>query len=130
MRELISLSQEEFIYPINRRRLLRVDHPDVLLLASVVFVTKLFHPLHNTTSFSVGPESTTGLRMDWEKWQAIYSEPVEDGFDRRDIDKLGSNDAWNMTGRQIDEYLAWYQQTRLRDKEGRRPSRLSPNSWI
>jgi len=83
-----------------------------------VFVTKLLHPFDDTPRFSSTPESITTVRINWEAWKTIYTDPVEEGLERRQIDKLAADDAWQLNKRQIDDYLTWYQRAGLKENDG------------
>lgn len=112
-----------------------LEHPDVFLLASIIFVTKMLFPfqVYEQDNGAAAAESDSGgddrsatpaaLHMSWNKWQAIYrdvqesAEPVQE-LPRREMGKLRAADAWRMTGDQLDDYLDWYQDVRLKEKDG------------
>ncbi|OAA54808.1 RNA polymerase 1 specific transcription initiation factor [Niveomyces insectorum RCEF 264] len=95
--ELTKLSNVTFCYPLDDPRIFYLDHPDIFLLSTVVFVTKLLYPFHlpdggHTTaepsrSTDDADEAGEGVhgdesrkpalmpppfRMDWAKWSAIF----------------------------------------------------------
>ena len=67
------------------------------------------------------------LVMDWKKWQAVFAEAdkkfpsfasTHPPLSRKDMGRLQETDAAWLSTRQIDDYMDWYQEHRLTEKEG------------
>ncbi|CAK7266362.1 hypothetical protein SEPCBS119000_001986 [Sporothrix epigloea] len=124
---------------MHRTKLLWIDYPDVLLLASIVMVTKLLLPFdagdeskgddakimdgQNTKTRHATSPSSQAICMDWDKWRAVYNElhaaqTASRRLTRQEMANLRPQDVWSLTADQIDDYMDWQQQFRLSDKEG------------
>ncbi len=121
MKELIADHQHEFAYAADRRQLFWVDHPDVRLLANIIFVTKLLHPLDDIPRFATNSMNVTPFRIDWSEWRAAFAEPAKDDAEPRNLASLRPEDVWLMTEKQMDEYLDWYQRTKIKKSDGPSP---------
>lgn len=95
-----------------------VDHPDIYLVACVVLVTKLLCPFDNDTEIAGGEPDAIVLRMDWEKWLSCHTADKPTIVERHEMDKLDSRETWLMSEGRIDEFLDWYQETRLDERPG------------
>lgn len=104
----------DFVFNMERRRFKLLDHPDIMLISCVVFSTKLLYPFDETERRPVHSRDPTCLQLDWCKWQALMREEPNSGLDRRDINNLKPDDAWTMSDTKIDDYLEWYQETRIK----------------
>lgn len=117
--ELILHSEDELRYDGAKNYMHWLDDPEARLVTILVFATKLLHPMDNLPRFAKGPGDHTLFRIDWEKWRELHSKPREvgEGLERRDLYKIRPEDVGEMTERQLDDYLAWYQQSEIK-KEG------------
>lgn len=116
------LVELEFCFNMQKKRFKLLDHPDILLVACVVFSTKLLYPFDGEERVPVSYRDPSSLQMDWGKWRELMREVAFEGLERRDINNLKAEDAWLLTDRKIDDYLDWYEETQI--KQGRETQEL------
>lgn len=112
----------EFSFNMQKKRFKLLDHPDILLVACVVFSTKLLYPFDGEERAPVSYRDPSSLQIDWTKWKEIMRDAAFEGLERRDINKLEAEDAWTLSDRKIDDYLDWYEETHI--KNGRETQEL------
>lgn len=103
----------EFSFNMQKKRFKLLDHPDILLVACVVFSTKLLFPFDGEERVPVSYRDPSSLQVDWASWRALMRDVTFDGLERRDINKLEAEDAWTLSDRKIDDYLDWYEETQI-----------------
>lgn len=113
VRAMTRLLQLAFTFHMNKKRFKILDHPDVLLVACIVVSTKLIHPFDGQERVPVSYRDPSSLQIDWNKWKELMRDPDSEGMERRDMHKVQPEDAWLMTDRKIDDYLAWFEQTQI-----------------
>ncbi|KLU81425.1 hypothetical protein MAPG_00514 [Magnaporthiopsis poae ATCC 64411] len=115
---MIEFLNVDFTFPLEQRRVKLLDHPDVFLVACTVLATKLLCPFDGGERFaeSAAPPLTG---IDWDAWRQNFVESEAKTLSRRDLEKLGSEEAWTLDGTKTDEYLDWYQQAKV---DERRPN--------
>lgn len=104
----------DFSFNMKRKRFKLLDHPDILLISCVVFTTKLLYPFDDEKRLPVSYRDPSSLQVNWSKWEDLMRDVVSEGLERRDINKLQSEDAWSMSDRKIDDYLDWYEETQIK----------------
>ncbi|KAL1883787.1 hypothetical protein VTK73DRAFT_8323 [Phialemonium thermophilum] len=125
IKECVSLLQLSYAIPTGGQKPL--DNPDTLLIATVVVVTKLFHPLDGPENEPATESSPSGLKIDWQQWQRIFADTERLNTSRRDFDSVTPKEVGTMTGEEMDAYLEWFQQTRIMPQEDTRTiERLFP----
>ncbi|KIW83155.1 hypothetical protein Z517_02399 [Fonsecaea pedrosoi CBS 271.37] len=97
-----------------------ITYPESQLISLVIVATKLLFPFDSDTvkRYPQDPNDPATLRVDWSAWleaKATFDKPNETGDDGNFL-KPGSeihvtdNDILDMTDRQLDQYMDWYQQ--------------------
>ena len=95
-----------------------LNNPETLLVASIVLAVKLLYPFDGRQAPPTSDDDLPFLQVDWGEWQKIHSEHRPQSPPSRAFDLLTSEDVMSMTGEEMDEYLEWFEQTRLPPKEG------------
>lgn len=98
---------------MTKKRFKILDHPDVLLIACIVFSTKLIYPLDGEDRVPVSYRDPSSLRIDWDKWRELMRDPDSGCLERRHMHKVQPEDAWSMSNLKIDDYLDWFEQTQI-----------------
>lgn len=104
----------DFSFNLKRNVFRLLDHPDILLIACVVFSTKLIYPFDEEERPPISYRDPSSLQIDWKRWGELMRRNVFKGLERRDIDKLQPEDVWSMSDRKIDDYLDWYEETQIK----------------
>lgn len=108
------LLHAEFAFNMKRKRFKLLDHPDILLIACVVFSTKLLYPFDGEERPPLSYRDPSSIRVDWDRWRELMRNDSSEGLERREINKLQPDDAWAMSDRKIDDYLDWYEETQIK----------------
>ncbi|PSS02114.1 hypothetical protein BD289DRAFT_422602 [Coniella lustricola] len=106
----------DFTLGINKQRYKLLDHPDILLVASVVFATKLLYPFDEKSRRPFNYRDPSSLQVNWSKWRELMRDLDGNTLERRDINKLEVEDVWTLSDEKIDDYLNWYEETRIKPK--------------
>jgi RNA polymerase I-specific transcription initiation factor RRN7 len=112
-----------------------LDNPDVLLVASLVLAAKYLYPLDSVRRIPSPDEELLVSPLDWTKWQEVFTEEKQHTVENKPLDRLnfermGPEQVWSMTEHEMDEYLAFYQETRVENKQGKsRAHGVSLLSW-
>ncbi|KAF3767697.1 hypothetical protein M406DRAFT_254939 [Cryphonectria parasitica EP155] len=114
VRAMIRLLSLIFTFNMKKKRFRLLDHPDVLLIASVVFSTKLIYPFDGKERPPLSYRDPSSLQMDWDRWRELMRDSEAEGLERRDINKLQPEDVWSMSDKKIDDYLDWYEETQIK----------------
>lgn len=112
----------DFCFSMQKKRFKLLDHPDILLVACVVFATKLLYPFDGEQRVPVSYRDPSSLQIDWRRWKELMRDVAFEGLERRDMTNLKAEDAWTLTDRKIDDYLDWYEETQI--KQGRETQEL------
>ncbi|EXJ90819.1 hypothetical protein A1O1_03924 [Capronia coronata CBS 617.96] len=111
-------------YRTTRRQ--PTTYPEAQLISLIVVATKLLFPFDAQTvkRYPKDPNDPTTLRMDWAVWLK-----AKQGFDKATTESINAasggvdrlkpgseihtkdSDILNMTDRQLDQYMDWYQRT-------------------
>lgn len=114
VRAMIRLLHAEFTFNMKKKRFKLLDHPDILLISSVVFATKLLYPFDGEDRPPVSYRDPSSIQIDWNRWRELMRDESFEGLERRDINKLQPDDAWTISDRKIDDYLDWYEETQIK----------------
>lgn len=104
----------EHTFNMDRKRFKLLDHPDILLVSCIVFTTKLLYPFDGEERPPVSHRDPSSLQIDWIKWRELMRDAGSEGLTRREINQLQPEDAWTMSDKKIDDYLAWYEETQIK----------------
>lgn len=104
----------DFAFNMKKKRFKLLDHPDILLISCVVIATKLLYPFDGVERPPVSYRDPSSIQIDWNRWRDLMRDESSEGLERRDIQKLKSDDAWTISDRKIDDYLDWYEETQIK----------------
>lgn len=102
------------------------QHPEIALLCAVVITTKLFFPLDEHRRFPTTTTEPAGMTLDWPTWFQQYSASQRSSEPRSAEQQNSSNaahlattehDVFNMSTREMDDYLDWFARTGWLDEE-------------
>jgi RNA polymerase I-specific transcription initiation factor RRN7 len=106
----------DFTFPTDIQTRLGVRHlPEAQLIACLVVSVKLFYPFDDTQRFPQTSSEPAAVAMDWDHWyrQVSTANPrTRSGirlYTPEELMNLQEKDAFSMSGEQLDQYLAWYQ---------------------
>lgn len=119
---MMRLLDLEFSFNVQKKRFKLLNHPDVLLIACLVFSTKLLYPFDGIERPPLSYRDPSSIHMDWGRWRDLMRDVAAEGLQRREINDLRAEDIWTMSDRKIDDYLDWYEETQI--KEGRETQEL------
>lgn len=96
-----------------KKRWQLLDDPDIFFAACVVVATKYVYPLDDIERFSESGADPSCCRMNWAAWREAFAKTS-----RRSVRGLGPAElcktkAWSINEQEMDEYLEWYQTTKL-----------------
>lgn len=86
-------------------------------MSLIVIAVKLSQPFDNIARF---PESTSDpslLRLDWQKWVDITKDDEREGLARGTEVQIKDVDVLTMEGKDMDDYLDWFQRTWIDDRD-------------
>jgi RNA polymerase I-specific transcription initiation factor RRN7 len=109
-----------FTFPaaaMGRKRSLA--HPETLLAGLVVVATKLSQPFDHVAQGSSDASDPTNLSVDWDIWKDIMTEEKVDGLKKGKEVHVTDQEVLNMSGKELDDYLDWYQKTWVDESEAR-----------
>jgi RNA polymerase I-specific transcription initiation factor RRN7 len=117
VRRLASLLKIDFSFPtLQKRSHGIIAYPEVQLMSLIVIATKLSQPFDNITRDRESELDPTSVKIDWEKWRQIMTEPLSDGLRRGEEIKVTDLDVFGMNDKKLDDYLDWYQRTWIGDQ--------------
>ena len=117
----------DFRYPLKCKRSSRLlQTPETQLMSLIVIATNLCHPFDDVVRFPENESDPTTVKIDWEKWRQGMIEKPMDKLRRGEEIKVTDADVYNMSGKEMDDYLDWYQRTWVddRDQKSMNPRRL------
>jgi hypothetical protein len=85
-------------------------------MSLIVIATKLSHPFDDIERAPQSEVDPTTVKVDWEKWRETMTETPTKGLKRGEEIKITDGDVMKMSGKQMDDYLDWYQQTWIDDR--------------
>jgi len=116
VRRLNKIVHYDFTYAsTTSKRRSATSYPEVQLMALVVVATKLLYPFNeDNTERNVGSLNELGAtKLDWKAWiesKTKYRQD-HDGFQHKREVEVKDTDIFEMTDKQLDDYMKWYQQT-------------------
>lgn len=125
-KNIVSLLRLDFSFPTRANTPL--NNPDTLLIASIVVATKLLYPFDGIPRFASDPNDPSNMRLNWDKWAEIFQAQQNNRKNsRQNFEKMSSADVHNMTEEAMDNYLDWYQETKIMPRDDTRDlERLFP----
>lgn len=123
---LNTITDYRFCYPdpatMRSMRRQPTTYPEAQVISLIVVATKLLFPFDSNAvkRYPKDPNGPTNLRMDWSAWlnakrnhDSTHPEGTSDrdGLDPGTEINVTDSDILNMTDRQLDQYMDWYQRT-------------------
>ncbi|KAI9880099.1 MAG: Pol I core factor CF [Pleopsidium flavum] len=120
---LTLLCSYDFLFPTSGTRYRVSSLPEPQLMSLLIIAVKLYYPFDAITRCPRTSTEPAALSIDWKAWAAIQDNDIARNHVGRALEKgkemeIGEHDVFNMTERQMDEYLDWYGKTWL-DEEAR-----------
>lgn len=107
----------DFSFPILRKKALEVSgYPEVQLMSLITIATKLSHPFDDVERVPQSETDPTTVKVDWAMWREIMAEAPTKGLKKGDEIKTTDEDVMKMSGKEMDDYLDWYQRTWIDDR--------------
>lgn len=117
VRGLASLLAFDFNFPPPAFRQHISSLPEIRLVSLLVIAVKLYHPFDSFPRYTKKLTESGILTVDWNIWVEAQKEhddshSTTDGrLGRGNEIAVTEEDVFNMSGRQLDEYLDWYEKT-------------------
>ncbi|KAH7383738.1 RNA polymerase I-specific transcription initiation factor-like protein rrn7 [Cadophora sp. MPI-SDFR-AT-0126] len=117
IRRLESLLQMDFAYPTAKTARKGTGHPEVQLVSLIAIATKLAYPFDkvNRTPDSYFDPST--VKLDWSQWLKTTAQEKLRGLARGEAIQVTDTDVWDLNTKKMDDYLDWYQNTWIDDRD-------------
>lgn len=85
-------------------------------MSLIVIATKLSHPFDDIERVPQSEADPTTVKVDWTKWRETMAESPTKELKRGEEIKITDADVMKMSGKQMDDYLDWYQRTWIDDR--------------
>ncbi|OWP04605.1 60S ribosomal protein L [Marssonina coronariae] len=107
----------DFSYPVQKRKIHRVNaYPEIQLVSLIVIATKLAHPFDDILRVPESYSDPTAVKIDWGKWMKATTSESPEGFVKGEEIRAQDSDVWNMNADKLDDYMDWYQNTWIDDR--------------
>ena len=129
VRRLAALLGVDFKYPLNYKKSHNLlQTPEIQLICLIVVATKLSHPFDEVVRSPENESDPTIVKIDWEKWRQLMVEKPVEGLKRGEEIKVTDGAVLDMSEKEMDDYLDWYQRNWIddRDQKSRYSYRLRP----
>ncbi|PVH85974.1 hypothetical protein DL98DRAFT_650478 [Cadophora sp. DSE1049] len=118
IRRLGLLLQMDFAYPTVRKAGRQgVAHPEIQVMGLIVIATKLAHPFDNVHRTPESYSDPSTVKIDWSQWVKTTSQELPRGLARGEAIKVTDADVCNLNAKKLDDYLDWYQNTWIDDRD-------------
>lgn len=107
-----------FSFPLEKKKLRLLDHPDVALVACIMLATQILYPFDGEERYPFTDATPSAVKVDWEYWRRAFAEGPADKLARHEVDSITAEEAWVISEQKVDDYLEWYQHIRAKDREG------------
>ena len=106
----------EFAFPLPGHRQQTSSLPEIQLMCLLIIAVKLYHPFDGLPRHARSLADPAALTIDWAAWVDIQSShgvhiSDESHLKRGSEIKVNEKDVMNMTGKEMDEYMDWYERT-------------------
>ena len=85
-------------------------------MSLIVIATKLSQPFDEVERIPQSETDPTTVKVDWNRWREIMADAPSRGLKRGEEIKVTDADVMKMSGKQMDDYLNWYQRTWIDDR--------------
>jgi RNA polymerase I-specific transcription initiation factor RRN7 len=110
-----------FTYRADSSRSRITDLPEVQLMCLLIMSVKLSQPFENFEAYPRLSYEAAALRIDWDKWLAIFKKPdslaLNGGLQRGDEKNVTEQDVFELSSKDLDTYLDWYERTWVEERE-------------
>ncbi|KAH9204453.1 hypothetical protein DL95DRAFT_471482 [Leptodontidium sp. 2 PMI_412] len=118
IRRLETLLEVDFSHHSHRKRTAEpTPHPEIRLMGLIVIATKLAHPFDDVDRIPESYSDPSAVKMNWPQWAKSTSRNPPRGLARGEAIKVIDTDVWNMNAQKLDDYLDWYQNTWIDDRD-------------
>ena len=114
-RKLGRILEMNYSFPITFRRHMVTANPETQIICLIIIATKLCQPFDDIARVPESITDPSGLKLDWEAWIHIMTEKPPTGLRRGQEINMTDSDVFKMKGKELDDYLDWYQRTWIDD---------------
>lgn len=86
-------------------------------MSLLVIATKLAHPFDDVVRIPESYSDPSAAKIDWSHWIKTTFRKPSKGLARGEAIKVVDTDVWNMNAKKLDDYLDWYQNTWVDDRD-------------
>ena len=91
--------------------------PEIQLVSLIVIATKLAHPFDNVNRTPDSYSDPSATKIDWSQWVKMTAQEPPSGLARGKAITITDADVWNLDAKKLDDYLDWYQNTWIDDRD-------------
>lgn len=91
--------------------------PEIQLVSLIVIATKLAHPFDNVNRTPDSFSDPSATKIDWSQWVKTTAQEPPRELTRGPAIKITDADVWNLDAEKLDDYLDWYQNTWIDDRD-------------
>lgn len=116
VRTMASLLAFDFTFPPPASRQHISSLPEIRLVSLLVIAVKLYHPFDSLPRYTKGLTESGVLTVDWDVWIRAQKEYDSHSTTKGSLGRgkemaVTEDDVFTMSGKQLDEYLDWYEKT-------------------
>ncbi|KAK0128977.1 hypothetical protein ONS95_000920 [Cadophora gregata] len=120
IRRLETLLQVDFTYPTVHNTARRgTAHPEIQLMSLIVIATKLAHPFDNVDRTPESYSDPSVVKIDWSQWTKATAQESLRCVEKGEVFKVTDANVWNMSARKLDDYLDWYENTWIDNRDAK-----------
>ncbi|KAH7314046.1 RNA polymerase I-specific transcription initiation factor-like protein rrn7 [Rhexocercosporidium sp. MPI-PUGE-AT-0058] len=128
IRRLETLLELDLSYhALGKRTYDTTSHPEIQLMSLVVIATKLAYPFDDIDRIPGSFSDPSAVKVNWSQWIKSTSREPPKGLARGEAIEVTDADVWDMNAKKLDDYLDWYQNTWIDDRD---PKSRSANSLL
>jgi RNA polymerase I-specific transcription initiation factor RRN7 len=120
VQQLARMARSDFSYMIAKggRRQQASAFPELELISLLVVAVKLLNPFDGVSRRPRSIKEPTAQEMDWPSWQQRWElahRPQDNALARGSEIDVRDTDVFDMSQKQLDSYMDWYQKTWVRE---------------
>lgn len=133
--KIAALLSVDFFFPTLAAKQRVTGLPEIALMSVLIIAVKLLYPFSKDLGSVRSMEDPAVLAVDWEAWVASHQSQVP-GAEGETLGGRGSeievteDDIMAMTGKQMDEYLDWYERTWVDEDRAQSKLRGPPDELL
>jgi RNA polymerase I-specific transcription initiation factor RRN7 len=116
-RKLGRILELDYSFPNTLGRHMVTANPETQIISLIIIATKLCQPFDDIARVPESVTDPSGLKLDWETWSDIMTEKLPEGLKRGQEISVTDGDVFKMKGKELDDYLDWYQRTWVDDSD-------------